>query len=725
MYIRISVIIVLLLKNYFLSFASNEPKPELKYYVFEQDGKKGLKNLKDEIIIPAKYDDLGWSDQDFYPIDNVTGYKLRKKWGLIDVGNKIITDTLFTSLYSKGKAGLIIATNLDNITQKNYYGLIKANGKILIDFNYTKLSLLNDRVIAYFESGKNISKVGLLDLEGREILPFIYSSIKPMGSLRFLAEDFQGNLFIFSENGVPIGEFAYDSISGFENDFAKLYSFHNVGLISRNGNIVIEPGYSEIEIIDKSTASVRRYPKWVSMDINRKILGTFHFDEIKPVNDSIFQVRAGNKEFLISNSNEIITEGGFDSIANFYDGQAIVRNDNKFGILNIDGNLIQRPFYDNLQSVNDLYISKLGNEVNLLNQFGKNKNSIPFKDMTLFKGDIFKVKRGDYWGLMDSSGDMIINPVYDSIYAQNFDRIIVRFKKTFYGIIDIDENWIILPQENPLDFINDELFVMYNGIQKRIFNYKNELIYFTENELDFKETYFLEHQQDGKIWKINYSGVIMSGLVEGVISKNEYKYSEVEEIHEPSEGFIGIKKDGKYGFIDFENRLRIANRYDSIGRFKEGYAPFMILGKWGFLDQNETIVIQPTFDEVGEFNNGITTARRGDRYYIINKAGVSIFKDGFEFMDKLNTGNYLVKFNDRFGLLDENGNSLITTKFDELHDLGNGYAIIKNVGKFGVIDLKGVDIIPRAYDEIKYFNDLEIYMLKDNSDWEKINTKFD
>src|SRR5688500_5233849 len=52
---------------------------------FKSNGKVGLKNQKGEIIIPALYDGLGWSNGTFSMTENVTGYLIGGKWGLLNL----------------------------------------------------------------------------------------------------------------------------------------------------------------------------------------------------------------------------------------------------------------------------------------------------------------------------------------------------------------------------------------------------------------------------------------------------------------------------------------------------------------------------------------------------------------------------------------------------------------------------------------------------------------
>ena len=76
MFLYFIVFLAFLVSN----FASAEP-----YQVFEENGKVGLKNEEGQILLPASFEALGWSDGSFSVIGQVTGYKLGKAWGIINL----------------------------------------------------------------------------------------------------------------------------------------------------------------------------------------------------------------------------------------------------------------------------------------------------------------------------------------------------------------------------------------------------------------------------------------------------------------------------------------------------------------------------------------------------------------------------------------------------------------------------------------------------------------
>src|SRR5688572_22438459 len=78
------------------------------FSVYEENGKVGLKNLRGEVLIPAKYDAIGWSNGRLSVVNNVTGYRSNGLWGLISTGNEVITKAEYEDL-SPGEGSLIVA----------------------------------------------------------------------------------------------------------------------------------------------------------------------------------------------------------------------------------------------------------------------------------------------------------------------------------------------------------------------------------------------------------------------------------------------------------------------------------------------------------------------------------------------------------------------------------------------------------------------------------------
>jgi hypothetical protein len=182
---------------------SHPAKPETiaksnTFSVFEENGKVGLKDDEGEILIPATYDAIGWSNGKLSIIDKVVGYQSDGMWGLIHTSNKIITPAEFLNL-KPGEGSYLIAQKR-SLSQRPSFGIINTSGKTIVPFDYDGLHLSNMRVIVMSRTGMRYH-FGLKDLTGKLLIPLEYQRIYSLGSLRFAVENFDNKIAIFSDEG--------------------------------------------------------------------------------------------------------------------------------------------------------------------------------------------------------------------------------------------------------------------------------------------------------------------------------------------------------------------------------------------------------------------------------------------------------------------------------------------------------------------------------------------
>ena len=216
--------------------------------VFKENGKVGLRDTDGKILIPAKYDALGWSKSPFLVIDNVVGYKEGGYWGLITLDNKIITKSEFEDL-NPGDGSLLIARKKSNLSLRMVTGCLNTSGKEILPFLYDGIKLTNSRAIVYTFVG-NQYRYGLVDLDNKALIPQQYQVIKPVGAIRFAVQNFENKTALFSDAGKQMSGFSIDSISNYKKNYAIIYQHTSQGLLDAQGDVRIQPVYREIKIED-------------------------------------------------------------------------------------------------------------------------------------------------------------------------------------------------------------------------------------------------------------------------------------------------------------------------------------------------------------------------------------------------------------------------------------------------------------------------------------------
>lgn len=682
------------------------------YLLFEENGKVGLKDTKGVVVIPAAFDALGWSDGSFSVIGQVTGYKLDQKWGLINMKEQRITNAEFENLIPSGGDRIIVKQKVDLISSK--FGCIDLKGKITVPPQYDGIQIFGLQAIVFQKTGINY-RYGLIDLNNTVLVPLEYKSIRPIGSLRYGVENFQNKTALYSETGKQLTNYQIDSISSFIKNKAIVYEGYKQGIINREGIIEVTPEYREIKINEDGSIQGQKMTEWKKLDSQNNTLLSATGDFLLP-DGKIFSYQMLNKIGVINENFEPLIPTSYTYLGKFKNGKAVAGLGNKFGVIRMDNSTVLPIQFDSVCLGDRLVRVKeklLGKPSwSLYDTFGIKKTEKTYEIIHPYNGRFYKVKNYGLTGIVDKYGKETIHCLYDSLITYNEDQLVVKFHGQ-YGIIDFNENWLLPPQRFPVTLVDEDHYLLRQPNLTELKNFKNDLIYFTDNRIEITNNYLREYLVDGTEKEINLEGVTLSRTTPPLTEDTQIISSE-------SEGFRGIKRNGRYGFIDEKGRLRIANRYEGIGQFHHGLAAVKILGKWGFVDKNDKIAVNPSFEEVSEFFNGLAIAKK-QKYGFIDREGRIILETRYDSIYKIGTGNFIITLNNLKGLSNQEGRVLIEPRFEYVQDLGNGFVIVARDGKYGLLTLNGLSTIPMIYDYLVYLKQTDNYLAKSIPKWERLN----
>jgi hypothetical protein len=678
------------------------------YTLFVENGKVGLKNQSGQVVIPPQYEALGWSNGSFSVRGNVTGYKLKGAWGVVNLNNERVTSPDYF-LLTPAEGNLLIAGK-QNVLLQVKTGCISTEGKTVIPFAYTDIKVHALRAVALIRDG-NLFKHGLIDLNNKVIIPFLYKNIYPIGSLRYAVEDFNGKTALFSDGGRQITGFTIDSLSQFTNSLAIIYEAGKQGLINREGQLRSEAKYRQIEFLPNSIRT-RMPDQWGILTADNKLLETIEVDSIAIVTDNQFKIEIAGRNWLTNDAFIKIHETGYTAIRGFKNGWAIFSDGYKQGIIRKDGKIVLPAAFEKIV-LGDTYFLTLEKHIDkwgwkLRDSTGAIQHQKAYDIMLDKKGAIFPVQKNGFWGALDSRGNEIIACVYDSILESNTSQVAVKFRGQ-YGIISLKEEWLAYPQPHPVKLLNQDRYFKKSNDMLFLCSFTGTVLYFTTNPVEVKENHFIESVSTGGTWTIDFDGRI--------VNRELPPAGSAEEIFPSTEGLRGIKKNGKYGFIDDRGRLRIANRYEDIQPFSEGLAAIKIRGKWGFINRDEKLVIQPVYDNVTSFSGGYSRVKQNQKFGLLTSNGELVLPVRYTTFKVQPNGRIVVVQNNLIGLSDAHGNLLLQPKYQSVEDLNNGFVIIQQNGKYGLVTLQGISTIPLIYDALIYDKHRNRYLALRKSEW--------
>lgn len=678
-----------------------------EYSVFYENGKAGLRDDSGKIIIPASFDALGWADGSFSVINQVTGYRQKGKWGLINLKKEFITKAEYESVTSSGGDRVIASRQINPYTVK--YGCVDLAGKVTVPFMYDGIQIHGLRAIVFVKNGLKYEH-GLIDLNDKSILPIKYRDIRPIGSLRFAIQNFEKRTALYTEGGIQLTEFVIDSISAFRKGNSIIYQGFKQGLIDREGIIQVQPVYRELRISEQGVEG-RTNDTWNIIDQDNKVTISIDADELI-ADGTHYLVGLSGKHGVVGEDLSKKIDLQYDRMSKFTNNLSVVKKDGKYGVLSLSNKIVIPIEYDSLSIEGNFVRTLRKNQWVLYDTFNVRKTERSYDRMLPFNGRVFPVSNRNFAGAIDRYGKEVLACVYDSLTGFNYEYAAVKFKG-LYGIVDYNEKWKVYPQENKLTLIDADHYIEKQDSILFLKKFGGEIIYFTTNKLKYKNGVLEETAKDGSIRQVTLSGIssAVAGSTNNVVA---------ERVFEESEGLRGIRRDGQYGFVDSRGRLRIANRYQGIGQFSDGLAAVMLIGKWGFVNHEDRIIINPNYDHVTQFKDGVAIVRRNGKTGAVNKDGQVILPlryDSIARKEKL----LIIYQQNQVGIANYQGHVLIEPHFDQLELLPNNLVIVRDREKWGVSTVDGMPVIPLVYSFIKYNPATNQFLANRKSEWKKLN----
>ncbi|MGF1639161.1 MAG: WG repeat-containing protein [Cyclobacteriaceae bacterium] len=714
------------------------------YNVVEQSDKQGLTDKKGKIIIPVIHEELGWSTGGRQVVGSVIGYRSQGKWGLLNTRNHRVADPVYSHMEPFDEQ-LIIACRMMPVINRELYGLIDHQGKTVLEFKYHRLQKNGTKLIAALDKS-NIISYGVISAKGEVSVPFQYSKIKAVSENAFAATNFEDRTGLFDKKGRQIIALELDSITEFNNQLSFAWQEGKRGLVDHSGKVLLPTDYKHIRITGGKKAEIITHSVWNILSPENQVQNTLKYDDIQPVGKNLYKVKIGENEALIDQNNNLLTEFRPFKIGAVKNDKAIFKFNGKFGVFDKSGEKLLEAIYDSLVFSANGYMARFNKQGDsgwfLLDPKGKTLNSQSYdKIIPLEEDGLLKVKKDKYWGLINESGRELIFCKYDSIESMIDGRMIVHFYGE-QGILNRDGLWDLLPQKSEVDLLPHNKYVVRSKYGSYLAEFPDTKLFSTQSYLYPHGMVFLEKTREGKYGLFDNKGkrilesiyneisplqedsiyYVKNGLRYSFVSKHGILLNQLDnrflEIFPMTEKFIGVKIDGKYGFVDVNGNLRIANRYEAIGSYENGYAPIKILGKWGYVDKRETLVVQPKYDTVYGFVDDFCVVSQASRFGLIDKKGDLIIRPEFDLIERLPQGGYMSLQDGKKGLIGSDGRHILMPRFDELTDLNNGYIIVGRKGKYGLNSTSGLTIIPMLYDKIVYDEYNHRFLAMKNAEWE-------
>ncbi len=440
-------------------------------------------------------------------------------------------------------------------------------------------------------------------------------------------------------------------------NYFPVYSNGKWGVISSNGNIVIEPQYDEMPVIPNNSQTLfictydvnyetGTYKTKVVNEKNEDIIKGY--DNVKFIDyidekgelaylQNILIVQKDGKYGLVDLKNKEILEVSYDEISLLkgVENSLIIKKSDSVGLCDYEGNVIINAEYKEIKAIGDSY----KNGYITVNKEGKygiidfNKSVIfenKYADIKpIYSSNKYAVKIDKGYKIIDKSENILIDKNFDDIKDINDSSIIFK-EKGKYGVITINSEDKIAPNYEDIIFMDNNHYIAKKS-KYGVINTKNEV------QLDFKYDNIVHNTTAGILiakntqnqYDIFDSSINLKLTVDEIEVFDEYmtvvigeesktynfKFEEKEQkTLSANSDIVPNEKDGKYGFVDSKGKVIVKHDYEEVTDLnKFGFAGVKKDGLWGVINAKGEVVIKPTYnldksqviDFIGKWYKGV------------------------------------------------------------------------------------------------------------------------
>jgi|GEM_PF-3431720 len=354
----------------------------------------------------------------------------------------------------------------------------------------------------------------------------------------------------------------------------------------------------------------------------------------------------------------------------------------------------------------------------------------------------FSVRQNKLWGVIDSTGTIIIQPQYDKLEVtgktNNFivayrgdstflinSKLAIIAKTTYASIVGIGEGifktrrkHVSLPWFYGLMDFNGKVLVDAKYCSVKSFN----------DHVAIVEVYTDSTAADYRDWK-RKSGVIDKEgrwVIPPVYDPEYLKFS--------SEGLITFYETNKgWGAMDSNGKIVIKPKYSWLGPCKNGYLEYGVSGglKSGLMSRDGTIIIPDDGKHITSYRprsssdtlvvvhslRKVKNDLLGYRYIdskIYSIRGYFMFESPFggECSHQCNGFFGIANEKGENGMMNSTGGIIVQPRYDVLQFCQKDLKQVSMGGKWGFINDKGEEVVPCIYDDSGPFNNglAEIYI---------------
>jgi hypothetical protein len=483
------------------------------------------------------------------------------------------------------------------------------------------------------------------------------------------------------------------------------------GLVSLSGEVIVTPNFGQIVDFGPGVARTEREGKQGLIHLTGYTLIEPVFEELSFLTTHLVKAKKEGKWTVIAYNGTPLLNGYYDEVQ-ISNQMVSIRQYGKFAYVDeptLLKHALSEPFqprflYDRYEVTHEHFLKLQQGNRFMLKAIGSEQflveDAEEIKETTMG----WVVKKNTGYSLLDRSGSRITMLDYGQVISGAKGYGVKIANK--WGFVNFQGELIIQPVYDTLTIIGDKGIIMERDKKKVAYFYQQELTDFTKyDKLTVQST---QVTTDSAL--VNVPLIITQdarnrkGLLSGtgqVILDNKY-----QQVMVLKEGMVAVEVWGKRGLVDLQGKTLLNPAYDGIMDFQHQYVHLLRNKKFGLYHRTSGATIPAEYDNLLKFygkSDSLFVARKG-LLGIVNQRNEVLADFVFQEIHYWTDESILVKHENRWKVYHFAKRYFTADVFDTFEFIRNDaeevVIMTYRSSGYGVLSSKKGRIIPEEYSDI-------------------------
>jgi hypothetical protein len=301
----------------------------------------------------------------------------------------------------------------------------------------------------------------------------------------------------------------------------------------------------------------------------------------------------------------------------------------------------------------------------------------------------FPIKVEKKWGLINSEGQIVLDPVYDAIGEFKEYGYAVMQKQDGVGLLNRRGEEIFPPQFEDIKVLDSTLMAVLDRGEWMVIDLQGRTILSKGyDKVKVWDSTFLVFQQKGRWGVIRKDGVSIVPAA-------------YEEIHYEKDLFFTTEREGQMGLISLTGQPILKNIAEEIQVFNDSMIFFRQNKQWGAITFTGQLLIEPEYQGFNKLNDQFIRLLKGQSWHIFSiPFGRIINRGEFDGYYSFSKRFVLIKKNRKLGLLDWTGEVILSPRYTDIQAFDLYHFRVNYDQNWGIVNVLDSLVVPFQYDYI-------------------------